>query len=260
MRIIDRPKLVQVAIRKTWSPSIVRHRFILPNERAMFNKMHASSPVSKYHQFDKLVSGSNWVLASNWVKHRFTCLGKDWDVGTILIKERAAGQKTWWFTAASLGTPNGDYNPNLILYKHIIIPLQVNCGENIDHFSKITYYTTNYHYTKNNSCLFKISGDYYQTSKSNYPLNYNLEALEKTDNNISGQAWYKKYEFSKYSKYIDESDRSYLIENNWDIELPFTCVPGSVLITDATRVYGYKTGIDSIYQRRILSIMTYKVR
>lgn len=257
MKIIARPKLVQTAIRKTWSPSIIRHRFILQHERQMFNNLYNISGTSPHHKLDKIILGQNWDLAANWIRHRFTCLGKGWEVGTILIKERPIGEKTWWFTATSTCTASGLYDPNVVPYKHIIIPLQVNNGEQIEDFTKVNYYTTNFHYVKDNNCLFKHPEDFYQTTKSNYPLNHKLNKLEKADPTSAPSEWYRKHEFQKYT---DEADKMYLECVEWDIELIFTWIPGSVLITDATRIYGYKTGIEGINQRRILSIMTYKVR
>lgn len=255
--ITDRPKSVQIATRKTWSPSTIRNRFILPNERELFNGMYDACPESPNHKLDKIVYGPQWEFMSRWVKSRFTCLGKDWEVGTILIKDRPKGRKTWWFMSMSTCMPDGTYNPLVVPYKYIIAPLQVNHTESLEEFSKLTYYTTNYHYVKNNQCMFKLWEDYYQSSNSNWTYNYGndiFDKVEKIDPNSETPEWYHKYELPQYT---DEMDKKYL-EHNLDIELPYTWVPGSVLITDATRIYGFKTGIDGVDHKRLLSIMTYK--
>lgn len=254
LAIIDRPLEIQKATRQLWSPSIVRTRFILQEELDLFNEFFAELPISPVHKLDKIVLDTRRDFFESWVKGRFTCLGNDWHVGTILLKERTITFGTWWFQNTSRCMPDASYNPNVIPYKLILIPLQVNHREDSEEYAKINYYTTNYHYVKNNISVFKHIEDRYKSSKSKFNQSNNFDLLEKADTTLSLPEWYKKYEFTKYT---NRMDRLYLQEN-WDIEMPYTWIPGSALIIDATRIYGYPDKIKGINHRRLLSIMTYK--
>lgn len=251
--IINRPKEIQDEIRKLWSPTIVRTRFVLEHEINLFNQLYNELPVSPGNALDKIAIGSHRDFFEAWVKHRFTCLGTNWNVGAILIKDRTTTMGTWWFQNTSRCLANGSYSPTVLPYKLILIPLQVNNDKDSKDFAKITYYITNYHYVKNNISIFKHELDYYKSSKSNHHQ-ATLDVLEKSNLKSEKSNWYEKYEFPKYTSYFDKL----YLDEYWDIEIPYTWIPGSAIILDATRIYGYKDTIESINHKRVLSIMTYK--
>ncbi|NJO62361.1 MAG: hypothetical protein HC836_30300 [Richelia sp. RM2_1_2] len=124
--IIDRPVDVQNAIVSTWTHSIIRTDFIFDGEINMFTDLYNSSPTSESHDMDRLVSDDMWISVSTWVKSRFTCLGKNWHVGSLLIHKRNQGNGKWQFFVPDANQPDGSYDPKVIPYKYIIIPLQVN--------------------------------------------------------------------------------------------------------------------------------------
>ena len=136
-KIIDRPINIQEATRQSWSPTIIRTRFVLQNERDLFNNWYKIFPASPAHALDKIVSGPHRDFLSKWVKSRFTCLGNNWHVGPILIKDRITNYDTWWFQNTSICMPDATYNPNVIPYKLIIIPLQINYAENAEEMLQI---------------------------------------------------------------------------------------------------------------------------
>lgn len=239
--IIDRTEEVEDKIRKTWSPSVIRTRFVLNEEKEIFNNMYDS--LTLFNQSNRIVDGQKLTFMTSWVKSRLTSLGKDYEVGSIMFTDQEPGPGAWWFGVNPSIKIDGSYDPTVIPYKLVIVPLQVNHSTDENELAKITFYTTNYHYIRNNVSTFLTT-----SSKL-------LQHRFDVDGDLSKETpiWYKKYEFSKYN---NEEDKI-LQENNLDIETHFSGLTESVLILDATRIYGFKI-VNNNYHYRFMSIMTYK--
>ncbi|NJO62362.1 MAG: hypothetical protein HC836_30305 [Richelia sp. RM2_1_2] len=121
----------------------------------------------------------------------------------------------------------------------------------LDDFFKFKYITTHRHYIKNNISIFSIKEDLdeYSGCKHNYSSNFNefYESNQPAETPI----WYQKTSFS------EPEDAAYL-NQNWGVELQYNWMPNSVLITDMTRLIGYKD-ISEITSRMYMTISTFKI-
>jgi hypothetical protein len=251
--LIPRPIEVQDQMRKWFGPTLFRDHMVYPNEMQDFVELYNKSAPYKYNWKDKIVLGADRERLVNWVKHRFTLLGfEGWEVGTIKIKQQTfTTHDRFWFVNSFGFTPEGDYDPNAVGYKLILIPLQVNYSSDFEEMTKYQMFTTNQHYLLDNASVFVH--DHYNQSKVLTNTKVGMDGILGLRKKTRIPDVVEKYALTNLNDLQKKQLDMWTVENVW----PF--VPKSALFVDTSRIMFYQDFPTGVQQKMYMTISTYRV-